>query len=73
VRIGWAQKNTTLFIGDLDGNVTTEELRQTFGQFGELVEDETFVKAGSGKFGFVRFKNRVHPVTCNNMLLYLDV
>jgi RNA recognition motif-containing protein len=59
VRIGWAQKNTTLFIGDLDGNVTTEELRTTFGQFGELVEDETFVKAGSGKFGFVRFKNRV--------------
>jgi hypothetical protein len=33
VRIGWAQKNTTLFIGDLDGNVTTEELRQVMTVF----------------------------------------
>lgn len=59
VRIGWAQKNTTLFIGDLDGTVSTQALRKIFGEFGELVEDETFVKPGSGKFGFVRFRNRV--------------
>lgn len=58
VRIGWAQKNTTLFVGDLDGTVNTELLRDIFGEYGELVEDETFVKPGVGKFGFVRFKNR---------------
>lgn len=58
VRLGWAQKNTTLFVGDLDGTISTVQLREIFGKFGELVEDETFVKAGSGKYGFVRFKMR---------------
>lgn len=58
VRIGWAQKNTTLFVGDLDGTVSTDTLRSTFAKFGPLVDDETFVKAGSGRFGFVRFRHR---------------
>eukprot|EP00808_Paulinella_micropora_P001391 g11980.t1 len=58
IRLGWAQKNTTLFIGDLDGNTSTEELQAAFRKFGPLVEEETFVKAGSGKYGFVRFRHR---------------
>lgn len=58
VRINWAQKNTTLFVGDLDGTVNTDYLRQIFRKFGEIIEEETFVKAGSGKFGFVRFRHR---------------
>lgn len=58
VRLGWAQKNTTLFIGDLDGTVSTAQLREIFRKFGEIVEEETFVKAGSGKYGFVRYKLR---------------
>jgi len=59
IRIGWAQKNTTLFIGDLDGTITTPQLREIFSKFGPVVEEETFVKAGSGKFGFVRFEHRI--------------
>ncbi|KAF6154706.1 hypothetical protein GIB67_025933 [Kingdonia uniflora] len=37
--------NTTLFVGGLDPNITDEELRQIFAQFGELV----YVKIPSGK------------------------
>lgn len=59
VRIGWAQKNTTLFIGDLDGTITSDRLKEIFSKYGPLVDEETFVKGGNGKFGFVRFKNRV--------------
>lgn len=58
IRIGWAQKNTTLFIGDLDGSITTSQLRDIFSKYGDLVEDETFVRAGSGRYGFVRYKHR---------------
>lgn len=58
IRIGWAQKNTTLFIGDLDGSITTRQLRDIFSKYGDLVEDETFVRAGSGRYGFVRYKHR---------------
>jgi len=58
IRLGWAQKNTTLFIGDLDGFVTTQQLQEAFQKYGPIIEDETFVKNGNGKFGFVRFVNR---------------
>lgn len=66
IRIGWAQKNTTLFVGDLDGTISTEQLRSIFGKFGPLVEDETFVKAGSGRFGFVRFRHRADAETAKS-------
>ncbi|KAF8395860.1 hypothetical protein HHK36_019814 [Tetracentron sinense] len=47
--------NTTIFIGGLDPNVTDEELRQIFAQFGELV----YVKIPLGKgCGFVQFGTR---------------
>ncbi|XP_057856481.1 polyadenylate-binding protein RBP47B' isoform X1 [Cryptomeria japonica] len=47
--------NTTIFVGGLDPNVSDEELRQIFGQFGELV----YVKIPQGKgCGFVQFGNR---------------
>lgn len=47
--------NTTIFIGGLDPNVSEEELRQIFAQFGELV----YVKIPSGKgCGFVQFGTR---------------
>jgi hypothetical protein len=44
IRIGWAQKNTNLFIGDLDPSVTNEMLREAFKAFGDIIEDETFAK-----------------------------
>lgn len=47
--------NTTIFVGGLDPNVSDDVLRQTFGQFGELVH----VKIPVGKrCGFVQFANR---------------
>eukprot|EP01018_Ginkgo_biloba_P024658 Gb_07135 [translate_table: standard] len=47
--------NTTIFVGGLDPNATDEDLRQVFGQFGELV----YVKIPMGKgCGFVQFIHR---------------
>ncbi|XP_057856484.1 polyadenylate-binding protein RBP47B' [Cryptomeria japonica] len=48
--------NTTIFVGGLDPNISEEDLKQLFGQFGELV----YVKIPVGKgCGFVQFGNRV--------------
>uniref|UniRef100_A0A7S3DFR0 RRM domain-containing protein n=1 Tax=Palpitomonas bilix TaxID=652834 RepID=A0A7S3DFR0_9EUKA len=57
IRLGWAQKNTNLFIGDLDASVTSEILFNEFKQFGPLFEEDTFVKEGMS-YGFVRFRKR---------------
>ncbi|XP_008220170.1 PREDICTED: polyadenylate-binding protein RBP47-like isoform X1 [Prunus mume] len=47
--------NTTIFVGGLDPNVTDEDLRQPFSQYGEIVS----VKIPVGKgCGFVQFANR---------------
>jgi len=61
IRLGWAQKNATLFIAELDPKITTEDLRREFSRFGPVVEDETFVRRSKGpsRFGFVRFQARV--------------
>ncbi|KAL5541129.1 hypothetical protein UlMin_043415 [Ulmus minor] len=47
--------NTTIFVGGLDSDVTDEDLRQPFTEFGEIVS----VKIPAGKAcGFVQFANR---------------
>ncbi|PQQ16037.1 polyadenylate-binding protein RBP45B isoform X1 [Prunus yedoensis var. nudiflora] len=47
--------NTTIFVGNLDGNVTDDHLRQVFSQYGDLVH----VKIPAGKrCGFVQFQDR---------------
>ncbi|KAL2931454.1 Polyadenylate-binding protein RBP45 [Bienertia sinuspersici] len=47
--------NTTIFVGNLDSNVTDEHLKQTFSPYGDLVH----VKIPLGKqCGFVQFTNR---------------
>ncbi|KAE8647897.1 hypothetical protein Csa_000131 [Cucumis sativus] len=47
--------NTTIFVGNLDPNITEEELKQTFLQFGEIA----YVKIPAGKgCGFVQFGTR---------------
>ncbi|KAG8385727.1 hypothetical protein BUALT_Bualt03G0075300 [Buddleja alternifolia] len=47
--------NTTIFVGNLDSNITDEHLRQLFGQFGQLLH----VKIPVGKrCGFVQFADR---------------
>ena len=45
-------------MGDLDGTVTSADLRAAFSVFGPLIDEETFVKANNGKYGFVRFQTR---------------
>ncbi|KAI5670822.1 hypothetical protein M9H77_11186 [Catharanthus roseus] len=47
--------NTTLFVGNLDANVTDDHLRQVFGHYGQLLH----VKIPVGKrCGFVQFADR---------------
>ncbi|KAI5683450.1 hypothetical protein M9H77_04678 [Catharanthus roseus] len=47
--------NTTLFVGNLDTNVTDDHLRQVFGHYGQLIH----VKIPVGKrCGFVQFADR---------------
>ena len=61
IRIGWAQKNTNLFVclvGDLEEQITGEHLREIFKDFGPIYEEDTFVKRN--KYGFVKFKHRAH-------------
>ncbi|XP_015089768.1 polyadenylate-binding protein RBP47-like isoform X2 [Solanum pennellii] len=47
--------NTTVFVGGLDSEVTDEELRQSFSQFGNVVSVK--IPAGKG-CGFVQFSER---------------
>ncbi|XP_021818088.1 polyadenylate-binding protein RBP47B'-like isoform X2 [Prunus avium] len=47
--------NTTIFVGNLDPNVTEEELKQTFMQFGEILYVKIPVDKGCG---FVQFGTR---------------
>jgi RNA recognition motif-containing protein len=58
LRVGWAQKNTTLFVGDLDGTITTASLIHAFEPYGPVIAEESFVKLPSAKYGFVRFASR---------------
>uniref|UniRef100_A0A2P2LNB7 Uncharacterized protein MANES_18G033900 n=2 Tax=Rhizophora mucronata TaxID=61149 RepID=A0A2P2LNB7_RHIMU len=47
--------NTTIFVGGLDPNVTDEDLKQPFSEYGEIVSVK--IPAGKG-CGFVQFANR---------------
>ncbi|KAH6788488.1 RNA-binding protein 47C [Perilla frutescens var. frutescens] len=47
--------NTTIFVGGLDPNVTDEDLRQPFSQYGEIVSVKIPVGRGCG---FVQFASR---------------
>ena len=49
IRVGWAQKNTNLFVGDLDSSVSNEMLRRAFGAFGPLVIEDTFMKVRASR------------------------
>jgi len=61
IRIGWAQKNTNLFVclvGDVDERINGDHLKEIFKEFGPIYEEDTFVKRN--KYGFVKFKHRAH-------------
>mmetsp|Transcript_22208 Transcript_22208/g.27897 ORF Transcript_22208/g.27897 Transcript_22208/m.27897 type:complete len:558 (+) Transcript_22208:194-1867(+) len=57
VRLGWAQKNTSLFVGGLDETITLQAFLEAFKEYGPVEEENCFVR---GKFGFVKFKYRIH-------------
>lgn len=56
VRVGRAERNTYLYISDLNPNVTMSELKAVFGKFGSLVEEDTVIVKRT--YAFVRYKNR---------------
>lgn len=43
IRVGWAQRNCKLHIGNLDPITSEEQLAAVFRRFGDLVEDETAI------------------------------
>lgn len=56
VRVGRAERNTYLYVSDLAGNVDMTELKNVFGKFGTLVEEDTVIIRRS--FAFIRYKSR---------------
>ena len=57
-----------MFVGGLDANVTDQDLRQVFGQYGELIS----VKIPVGKgCGFVQFSQRSVPLMDTFSFFYL--
>lgn len=73
MRVGWAQKNTSLYVGGLEGGaITTELLQREFARFGPLDKELTAIRPGGegklnregkredGKFVFVK-KNLSTP------------
>ncbi|CAM9238434.1 unnamed protein product, partial [Laminaria digitata] len=67
VRVGWAQKNTSLCVAGLDPSVTTDMLVREFGRFGPLDKDLTTIKPGA-KCGFVKYRYRLHAETAKKDL-----
>lgn len=56
VRVGRAERNTHLYVSDIAPNVTMDELKNLFGKFGGLVEEDTVIVRRS--YAFIRYKNR---------------
>lgn len=56
VRVGRAERNTFLYVSDLQPNVSLEELKSVFGQYGSLVEEDTVIVRRS--YAFIRYRNR---------------
>eukprot|EP00903_Cladosiphon_okamuranus_P008716 g8349.t1 len=70
VRVGWAQKNTSLYVGGLEaagGAITTEMLQREFARFGPLDKELTAIKSGA-KVGFVKYRYRLHAETAKKEL-----
>ncbi|XP_057495949.1 polyadenylate-binding protein RBP47-like isoform X1 [Actinidia eriantha] len=57
--------NTTIFVGGIDSDVTDEDLRQSFSQYGEVVSVKIPARKGCG---FVQFANRSNAEDAMNGL-----
>ncbi|ETO09431.1 hypothetical protein RFI_27944 [Reticulomyxa filosa] len=82
IRIGWAQKNTNLFVKRVfffifltfhffsrvlwKEIIDADHLKTIFKQFGPIYNDDTFVKKNG--YGFVKFKHRTHAEKAKAML-----
>ncbi|KAA8496481.1 Polyadenylate-binding protein 1 [Porphyridium purpureum] len=77
VRIGYAQRNTSLYVPSLAPSCTTKDLQAFFSSYGDLIESDTYVV--THKYGFVRFRTRAeaerakrnakHAVLCGQKVL----
>jgi hypothetical protein len=56
IRIGWAIRNSTLFVGNIRGQLREDELLARFGVFGPLDVQASGLK--NAQYGFVRFQSR---------------
>ncbi|CAM9600875.1 unnamed protein product [Ascophyllum nodosum] len=69
VRVGWAQKNTSLHVSGLDNSISTEMLVREFSRFGPLDKELTTTSSKSGAYGgFVKFRYRQHAETAKKEL-----
>jgi RNA recognition motif-containing protein len=55
-RIGRAKRNTYLHVSELNPDLSLSDLKEVFGAFGDLVEDDTTIIHRS--YAFLRYKNR---------------
>lgn len=63
VRVGWAQKNTSLYVTGLDAGatITTEMLVREFARFGPLDKELTAIKPGGKCEGRCSSQTPPHP------------
>ena len=43
IRVGWAQRNCKIHVGNLEPSVTVEDLNREFGEFGDLITSDTCI------------------------------
>lgn len=56
VRVGKAERNTFLYVSDLNFDVSLDELKHLFGQHGDLIEEDTVIVRRS--YAFIRYRDR---------------
>lgn len=66
IRLGWASKNTNLYVFDIGKDMTDAELLQIFSAFGPLIHEQT--KVHYGIYASVRFTNRRDAERAKNEL-----
>lgn len=57
IRVGRAERNTFLYVADIDPKTDLPELLAKFGQYGDIIEEDTIIVRRA--YAFVRYKDRV--------------
>lgn len=71
VRVGRAERNTHLYVSDLSVDVSMEDLKEHFGKFGNLVEEDSVIIRSS--YAFIRYKNRTAAERAKGILDRTDL